>query len=138
MPIPRWSRPRPSANGSTASRSRASSRASSPATSRATPARAWSSTAGKPEAFGERLFVALPLSGHAEHDADAPRARLVPGRGLRHLDVELIDKQEGHAGLEVVQYLLQRRLLHLAADDEADEAVLGFPAEHVDLRRLDG
>ena len=83
--------------------------------------------------LSQRLFVALPLPGHAEHHADTSRARLVLGGGLRHLHVELIDEQEGHAGFEVVQHLLQRRLLHLTADDEADETILGLLAEHVDL-----
>jgi len=52
---------------------------------------------------------------------------------LRHLDVELVDEQEGHAGLQIVEQLLQRRLFHLATDQEADKTVLGLGARHVDL-----
>ena len=53
------------------------------------------------------LLVALPLPGNAEHDPDPAGAAFGQRGGLRHLHVELIDEQERHADLEVVEQLLQ-------------------------------
>ena len=58
------------------------------------------------------------------------------GGRLRSLHDELIDKQKRHPGFQIVQQLLQVRLLHLATDDQGDEAILGLRPLQVHLRRL--
>src|SRR5205807_7912619 len=112
--------------------------ASFPATSPAIPARACSSTAGEPTSPPDRaaLLPCLPLAGHTQDHPDACGRGIAQRRGLRHLHVELVDEQEGHAGLDIVEQLLQCRLLQLAAHDEADEAILDLRARDIDLRGL--
>src|SRR3954452_24964888 len=84
------------------------------------------------------LLPGLPLAGNAQDHPDASSGGVAQRGGLWHLDVELIDEQERHAGLEIVEHLLVRGLLQLASDDEADEAVLSLRAGNVELRRLYG
>src|SRR5262249_10958411 len=77
----------------------------------------------------------LPLARHCELDAHPAHAVGGADR-LRDLDVELIDEQKRHSGLEVVKQTLQAELLDLAAHQELHGAALG--ADDVDLRGLHG
>src|SRR5262249_16251849 len=69
----------------------------------------------------------LPLPRDAQEHAHAPSV-LLSGAGLRSLDHQLIDEQERHAGLQVVEQLLQRRLVDLAARHQAHVTLLRFRA----------
>src|ERR1700728_372018 len=80
------------------------------------------------------LLLSLPLTRHRHQYAHGSR---FPACRLRSLHLELIDEEKRHPGLEIIEHLLQGRLLELAADDQADEAAFGRRAVEVDLRRQD-
>jgi hypothetical protein len=50
---------------------------------------------------------------------------------------QLIDQKKRHSGLEVIQQLLQGRLLELAADRRGNETLFGQRPLQIDLRRED-
>ena len=83
-------------------------------------------------------MAALPLPGNARHDPDPAGASFIGGRGLLHLNIQLIDEQERHAGLQIIEHLLKCGLFHLATDDQPHVAVLGLCPDHINLRGLDG
>src|SRR5580700_492135 len=81
------------------------------------------------QAYGSS-FCSLPLSGDAEQKTQLALA------GGWHLNVELVDEQERHSGLEIIEQRLQRRLLEFAVCHHADETGLGVRAAlHVKLGR---
>src|SRR5215475_458596 len=71
-----------------------------------------------------RSFCPLPLAGNRDHHAQpAIAAGRSAGGRLHH---QLVHEQERHAGLDVVEQLLQRGLADLAVRDHRDEAGLGL------------
>src|ERR1700722_19385270 len=74
-------------------------------------------------------FCTLPLSGDAEQKPQLAVASRC------HLDIELVDKQERHSGLKIVQQGLQRGLFKFAVGDHADKAGLRVRALYVKLGR---
>src|SRR5580693_2886042 len=76
-------------------------------------------------------FRTLPLSRHPEQDSQLAFTRRC--KCARRLHHQLIDEQERHAGLDVIEQLLQTRLVDVTARDDADEAGLGWRALHIDL-----
>src|ERR1700751_4424115 len=77
------------------------------------------------------LMRALPLAGDTEQHPHAP-AFLAAAR-LGRLDHQLIDEEEWHAGLELVEQLLQGRLIDLAACNEAHVTLLRLAVFEFDL-----
>ena len=71
-------------------------------------------------------FLALPLPGNRQQNAQLAVAGL--GETCRRLHDELIDKQERHAGLDIVEQLLQARLVDLATGNDAEKSCLGLRA----------
>src|SRR5262245_20323665 len=100
---------------------------------------AWPVVSASPQALSSCVlvilspFCTLPLSGDRKQNAQLAVTRLgEAGGGLRH---ELIDEQERHAAFDVIEQLLQARLVDVTTYDDGEESGLGSRALQIDLRR---